>query len=190
MKRPALAPAHVDKWGNTVPRYLRVYDNGGETADRYTVCFTKKRVCGQFMDIGAGPGHYSHVFNDTLIDRPGYSHLGKPISFNDLPIDLRMKVLAEYVELWCCVDDVSPNEIHEVLVYRMYMTKDGEVVDNPLGYAVDYDHAALWLINTDDAVGCFPVLLNAQGHTCGVVNSNKKKLIKAASAYRKENNLD
>lgn len=188
MKRPPLAPATVDKWGNTVPRYLRVYDNSGQTFDRYTICFTKKRVSGQFMHIGIGPSFYVHGFNDTPIDRPGYSHLGKPISFNDLPIDLRIQVLGEYVELWCEVDDVSPNEIH--LVYSMYMTKDGEVVDSPLGYAPDYDHASLWLYNTDKAIGCFPVLLNAQGHTCGVVNSNKNKLIKAASAYRKENNLD
>ena len=129
MKRPPLAPAHVDKWGNTVPRYLRVYDNGGETADRYTICFTKKRVCGQFMDIGAGPGHYSHGFNDTLIDRPGYSHLGKPISFNDLPVGVRMKVLAEYVELWCGVDNVGSHRIHSV--FEEYLDKDmGIVLDN------------------------------------------------------------
>lgn len=188
MKQPPLAPATVDKWGNTVPRYLRVYDNGGETADRYTVCFTKKRVCGQFMYIGIGPSFYVHGASNIPIDRPGYSHLGKPISFNGLPIGLRMQVLGEYVEMWCGVDDVSPNEIH--LVYEMYMTEDGEVVDRPLGYATDYNHAALCLMNPDKAVGCLPVLLNAQGHTCGVVNSNKKELIKAASAYRKENGLD
>ncbi len=88
------------------PRYIRCYDNGGETYDRYTVLFTKKRVAGQFMYLGmnATPFHPQgfgqHGFSDDLIDRPSYSHLGKRIQFEDLPEDCKKAVMDDYEELW------------------------------------------------------------------------------------------
>lgn len=101
---------------NEVPRYVRIYDNGGETADRYTVVFTKKRMnkgCfappyhrGQFLYIGMGgspfhpQGFCQHGESQELIDRPTSSHLGKRIKFDDLPDDCKKVVLDNYTYLW------------------------------------------------------------------------------------------
>lgn len=103
------------------PRYVRCYDNGGldtkhGTFDRYTVVFT-----GKYMSIGIPKGirqpygyEYlgmsEHPFHpqgfgqhgeDTKpIDRPSYSHLGKKISFDQLPEDCKLAVLQDYKENW------------------------------------------------------------------------------------------
>lgn len=93
-----------------VPRYVRVYDNQGETFDRFTVVFT---------------GHYTHKTNRSFVylgmsenpfhplgfgqhgetgyqpcDRPKYSHLGKKISFTDLPVDCQKAAIQSYKDLW------------------------------------------------------------------------------------------
>lgn len=88
------------------PTWVRCYDNGGESADRYTVLFTRKRVAGQFMHLGmsAYPCHPQgvgmHGFSDQPIDRPAYGHLGKRIHFHDLPAECRALVAEDYADLW------------------------------------------------------------------------------------------
>lgn len=102
-----------------IPRYIRCYDNGGETFDRYTVVFTKKRQqvtkgIGQFLYVGmsdepfSAQGFGQHGESDELIDRPKYSHLGKKISFKDLPHDCQVLVINDYKELWG-IDLVLPS---------------------------------------------------------------------------------
>lgn len=94
---------------NGVPRYIRCYDNGGESADRYTVVFSGRyryKTGGVFWYIGmsGAPFHPQgigiHEANETLIDRPTYGHLGKKIQFKDLPDDCQKLVLNDYVYLW------------------------------------------------------------------------------------------
>jgi hypothetical protein len=70
---------------NGNPKYIRCYDNQGETADRYTVVYI---------------GIDDHVESDTQIDYPYYSHLGKKIKFEDLPEDYKTLVVRDYVYLW------------------------------------------------------------------------------------------
>lgn len=89
------------------PKYVRCYDNEGETLDRYTVVFTgnyRRKTGGQFIYLGmsASPfqGIGQHGFSDTQIDRPIYRHLGKRIKFSDLPTDCQKAVLDDYKELW------------------------------------------------------------------------------------------
>lgn len=92
-----------------IPRYVRCYDNGGETADRYTVVFTgryKKRP-GSFLYIGmsAAPFHPQGIGQHGEghagpIDYPVYSHLGKKIKFQDLPEDCKKLVLDDYYDIW------------------------------------------------------------------------------------------
>jgi hypothetical protein len=98
---------------NSKPRYIRCYDNGGETADRYTVVYTghyTQKTDRQFwfVNMNASPFHPQgigmHGEHSEQIDRPTYSHLGKKITFDQLPEDCRKLVLQDYVYLWSITD--------------------------------------------------------------------------------------
>lgn len=96
-----------------VPRYLRVYDNSGETADRYTVVFGKSGK-GQYVGFNETPTHptfgiYQHGEKSTVlngkryydfIDYPTHTHLGKKIKFQDLNEVCKALVLADYREIF------------------------------------------------------------------------------------------
>ncbi len=96
---------------DNAPRYVRCYDNGGETADRYTVTFPKVRTgsAGRYgypyLGMSAAPFHPQGIgqhgeSKDGIIDRPRYSHIGKKIAFHDLPRDCRNLVLRYYAAYW------------------------------------------------------------------------------------------
>ena len=89
------------------PKYVRCYDNGGETLDRYTVVFTgryRHKTGGEFWHLGMNSqpfhGIGQHGQSDTQIDYPAYAHLGRKIAFGDLPEDCRRLVLQTYCYLW------------------------------------------------------------------------------------------
>lgn len=91
------------------PRYIRCYDNGGETADRYTVVFTgryKQNTGGEFWYVGmsGNPFHPlgigTHGSSRTQIDYPSYGHLGKKVKFDDLTENCKLCVLQTYKDLW------------------------------------------------------------------------------------------
>lgn len=103
-----------------IPRYVRCYDNGGETADRYTVVFcgrhTAARIDRVFPYVGMssrpfhpqGFGQHGETRDKPCdVDRWGFppamgrtGHLGKRIPFADLPDDCRKLVMGDYLELW------------------------------------------------------------------------------------------
>lgn len=103
-----------------VPRHIRVYDNGGETFDRYTVVYTGRyrrnpRDGYQYVGMSEHPFHpQGFGQHGETRDRPcdyaehsnhvppvGKScHLGKRITFADLPADCQRLVLRDYRELW------------------------------------------------------------------------------------------
>jgi hypothetical protein len=93
---------------NGIPKWIRCYDDGGETIDRYTVVYTKLSgdIGGLYVGMSAAPYHPQgvclHGQGDygRPIDRPTYGHLGKKIQFNDLPDDCRKVVLNDYASLW------------------------------------------------------------------------------------------
>lgn len=103
---------------NGVPRWVRCYDNGGETADRYTVVFTGVYRNGkpkQFVYLGmsANPclpqGFGQHGEALYPVDSPGgrrppaigrRCHLGVRVRFEDLPAPCRRLVLKDYGNLW------------------------------------------------------------------------------------------
>ena len=89
------------------PRYIRCYDNGGETLDRYTVVYTGRyRGDGwfQYISMNSSPFHPQgigqHGEHPTQIDRPSYGHLGKKITFDDLPEDCQKLVMQDYNAIW------------------------------------------------------------------------------------------
>jgi hypothetical protein len=108
-----------------MPRYVRIYDNGGETADRYLVVFNGKyrtlgRKRGQggqlppisIVTMSGAPFHpqgfCQHGEWATFLDAPeGWTtpvgrknRFGRRIAFADLNEDCRHAVVQDYIELW------------------------------------------------------------------------------------------
>ena len=101
-----------------IPKYVRCYDDGGESIDRYTVVFTgnyagRNREC-SYLAMNAAPFHPQgfgqHGSSPDVIDSVNGSwggvsigrkcHLGTRIPFADLPEDCRTLTLRDYRELW------------------------------------------------------------------------------------------
>lgn len=86
-----------------VPRYIRIWDNGGESFDQYTVVFTKKSNAGNFMYVGMSENPFSPQgfgqHGETQYPNGG-KHLGKRIKFDQLPEDCQKLVIQDYKELW------------------------------------------------------------------------------------------
>lgn len=109
-----------------LPKYVRCYDNGGESADRYTVVYTGKyrtlgtkrggeRVNGWFQYVGMsaepfhpqGVGMHGEHPQQIDVNKSGFApamgrknHLGTRIPFTSLPKDCQKLVLSDYRELW------------------------------------------------------------------------------------------
>ena len=94
---------------NGIPKYIRCYDNLGETFDRFTVVFTGnyKKQFHEFHYIGmsSNPFHPQGFgqHGETVgmpVDKPTYSHLGRKIKFADLPKDCKDAVISDYISIW------------------------------------------------------------------------------------------
>jgi len=90
-----------------IPKYIRCYDNGGKTTDRYTIVFTGNYAGRRGCDVFGCSGHPSHPQGvgihdtyDTIIDRPRYSHLGKRVTFDQLPAPVQKHIYVSYRDLW------------------------------------------------------------------------------------------
>jgi hypothetical protein len=99
------------------PKYVRCYDNGGRTFDRYTVLYVGKipgNLPGwtQYVGMSAGPfypqgfGQHGEIQGPRPDAPKGWPpaigrkcHLGTRIEFADLPPDCRNLVIADYVEM-------------------------------------------------------------------------------------------
>jgi hypothetical protein len=106
-----------------IPKYVRCYDNGGATFDRYTVVFTgryRHLTSGEIIVLGmsARPFH-PQGFGLHSTYRPGQLHegpgdkasnwppaigrkgnLGTRIPFEALPEDCKRLVRQDYADLW------------------------------------------------------------------------------------------
>jgi hypothetical protein len=106
---------------NGQPRYVRCYDNGGETADRFTVCFTGRAATTgdgyrrQFNGLAMcgspfhpqGFGQHWHAERQPDTNQSGFApaigrkcQLGTRIPFAELPVDCRKLVMQDYREIW------------------------------------------------------------------------------------------
>lgn len=106
-----------------IPRWIRAYDNGGVespggSGDRYTVCFTGRAGSADgeysYRAMSESPFHpqgiglwCSNKNHHCDVNRHGFApalgrkcHLGKRISFRELPDDCRKLVLQDYREIW------------------------------------------------------------------------------------------
>ena len=87
------------------PKYLRIYDNGGKSIDRYTAVFTGNyagRPAGwcQYLAFNTPKSFWIHDEHSQIIDRPKYSHLGKKIGFYDLPQESQSALMEDYKDMW------------------------------------------------------------------------------------------
>jgi len=108
---------------NGYPRYVRVYDNGGKTVDRFTVVFSGRynnrvdRKSREYLHLGMSGNPFSpqgfcqldgsqHIIDVDEKERrwaPGYgksNHLGKRIHWHELPADCQKAALHTYKEIW------------------------------------------------------------------------------------------
>jgi len=103
-----------------VPRYIRIYDNGGESLDNYTCVFTghyRNRTGGEFwyLAMNAAPFHPQgigmHGSSPDQIDSIrgswagcsiGRRHpaLGVRVAWHSLPADVQKCILQTYRNLW------------------------------------------------------------------------------------------
>jgi hypothetical protein len=76
---------------------IRCYDNGGKTADRYTVVYMDHPVratdCYECVGMNASPFHPQGI-GQHGVAMPG-RHLGKRITFAELPGDCQRLVLRD-----------------------------------------------------------------------------------------------
>jgi hypothetical protein len=73
---------------------IKVYDNSGRTADRYTVLFRD----GSFLNLSENPGHPQGVSVWGVGGKPG-THWGEEIAFDDLPFDVQKHVQLRVKEM-------------------------------------------------------------------------------------------
>lgn len=112
---------------NGIPRWVRVYDNEGETIDRYTVIYARQSdkapgIATQYPYVGMserpthpqGFGQHGHSNNwpadyqkskhtGNLLWPPKIGrkcHLGKRIRFEDLPAECQRVVMSDYKAYW------------------------------------------------------------------------------------------
>jgi hypothetical protein len=101
---------------NGAPKCVRCYDNGGTTADRYTVVYTGNyRGNGNFQYVGMsalpfhpqGFGQHGEHTQQIDVNQWGYApamgrtnRLGKRIPFCELPPDCQTLVLSDYRSIW------------------------------------------------------------------------------------------
>jgi hypothetical protein len=79
---------------------IRIYDNGGETFDRYTVVYLNEpegRGLFAARGMSESPSH-PQGFGQCCSAMPG-EHLGQSIAFDDLPIECRRLVLSDLGQL-------------------------------------------------------------------------------------------
>ena len=107
---------------NGIPKYVRCYDSGEDSFDRYTVCFTGTAPV--MRENGCTP-HYPYL---AMSSNPFYplgfcqhgstaegpcdaingwppaigrkNHLGKRIPFSELPKDCQSAVIQDYKDFW------------------------------------------------------------------------------------------
>jgi len=95
-----------------VPKWIRVYDNGGQdkpggTFDRYTVIYTHAHSFGlKGYTVGVGmsnnPFHPQGFGQHFEYDRYKYNGMsgGKKITYHDLPEDCQRLVKDDYIDYW------------------------------------------------------------------------------------------
>jgi hypothetical protein len=85
------------------PKYIHIYDNGGKTVDRYTVVYTRTSSH-EYVGLSERPFHpqgfCQHGVAQQSIDYPAYGHIGKKISWEDLPEDCKQIVMRDYEDIW------------------------------------------------------------------------------------------
>lgn len=87
------------------PKWIHCYDDVSDPVlDRYTCVFTGRythKTGGEHWYIGITThGNYTSGESRKQIDSPTYSHLGKKVKFDTLPVPVQKTILQHYRYLW------------------------------------------------------------------------------------------
>jgi hypothetical protein len=88
------------------PKYMKVYDNGGATLDRYTIIYTRKKVNDReylALKLSDEPDDQFHNKHTILLDKASSSNVpmaGKEIPFEKLPHRCQEIAQEYYADLW------------------------------------------------------------------------------------------
>ena len=112
---------------NGIPKWIRVYDNNGESYDRYTCVFTGlynnigKSARGlhmrnehHYVSMSGAPYHPQGICYHCAqlgkaidVDKYGWppamgrkGHLGTRVEFKSLPLDCEKVIIGDYKDLW------------------------------------------------------------------------------------------
>jgi len=75
---------------------IKVYDNGGETMDRYTVVYLDHCTRGRCAFLGASAGLGIAEHGELSAGDTGGAHLGRRVGFRSLPRALRLFILRDF----------------------------------------------------------------------------------------------
>ncbi|AQH05800.1 hypothetical protein A9R05_43065 (plasmid) [Burkholderia sp. KK1] len=102
MLRSDRSPAFRARVDDIIAKSTRIYDNNGKTADRYTVLYMlEPERSGLYAGRGMNDEPYHPMGIGMCISGAPGRHLGRKITFDDLPEDCRRVVIsdvASYVE--------------------------------------------------------------------------------------------
>lgn len=132
---------------NEVPKYIRCYDNGGESIDRYTVVFIgryrhKFGGEGMYLAMNESPFHpqgfgQHGFFKDESpdVNKWGFAPmvhkkcgLGTRIRFSDLPKDCQTLVLQDYKQMWD-LNNVVIEWDYDEFGYEIQIIKEGQIIE-------------------------------------------------------------
>jgi len=171
---------------NGLPSKIRVYDNGGETNDRYTIVFTGNyRQGGDFVYMGANSTGTYHGESKTQIDRPAYSHLGKTIDKNRLPRAVMNSIMETYCELWGFSWENETKELDVSFIPiryhkgQRYISVDSKIFSH-FSYEAhhDYDMSEILVPRSNYRIGdvVYEEKLNTIGVVLGCIGQHELRL--------------
>lgn len=143
---------------------IRCYDNGGKTADRYTVVYMDQpeflHNCFSSVGMSGKPFHPQGVGMHSIA-APGW-HLGKRVKFEELPADCQKLVRQDLTPNWRDLDEF----VTHYIITALWSSND-ESTDNG-GVPLDVNYGI------ED---CAPEFLAAALHDCTAFRKDAEGLL-------------
>jgi hypothetical protein len=130
----------LKKKANNITENIIIFDNGGETLDRYTIVFQDGTIVGSSENPSYPQGVWQHDEVDNIDEfineaRENPDWLGKEISFDELPEEIKTKINEESNEWEDITDEFKDNKQSKLnkkaeLTINDLLNKGYEVIDD------------------------------------------------------------